>query len=84
MYERVFAGFQNKVTDEVNADITRGVTEDEIQEVMFDIGPHRALEPDGFIVVLYHFYWDDLKIEILEEVQQFFAIGDLDKETQSH
>ena len=79
MYDRVFMGFQSKVSDEVNANITRGVTYEEIREAMFDIGSHRTPGPDGFTAVFYHQYWNDLKSEIVEEVQPVFATGELDK-----
>lgn len=40
LYDEVFECFQARITNEMNADLTRGVTAEEIQQAMFDIGPH--------------------------------------------
>lgn len=80
LYNEVFEGFQALITNEMNADLTRGETAEEIQQAMFDIGPHRAPGPDGFTAVFYHQFWDDLKPEIVEEITAFFERGELDQQ----
>lgn len=78
VYDKVFSGFTKKVTAEINMDLTREVTIEEIQEAIFAIGPHRAPGPDGFSTVFYHQFWDELKTEIIQEVKQFFDTGEID------
>ena len=80
LYDAVFEGFPTRVTDDINTDLTKEVTEEEIKQAMFDIGSHRAPGPDGFSDVFYHQYWDDLKTDIVREVQQFFETCVLDKQ----
>lgn len=45
---------------------------------MFDIGLYRVFGFDGFIVVFYYQFWDDLKFKIVEEIIVFFERGELD------
>lgn len=80
LYDAVFEGFPIRVTEDINTDLTREVTEEEIKQAMFDIGSHRAPGLDRFSVVFYHQYWDDLKTDIVCEVQQFFETCVLDKQ----
>lgn len=74
-YRSVFQGFQAKITDEINMDLTRPVTIDEIKNAVFAIGPHR---PDGFSESFYHQYWNEIQPSIFEEVQSFFANNHLE------
>ena len=80
VYDEVFTGFHSRVSPEMNADLTQGVTMAEIQQAAFDIGPHKAPGPDGFSAVFYHQFWEDLKPEIMQEVADFFERGELDRQ----
>lgn len=78
LYTEVFGTFQRRVIDEMNADLTRNVSLEEIKEAIFDIGAHRAPGPDGFYAIFYHQYWEDIKPEVVAEVTNFFEDGILD------
>ncbi|CAA7051877.1 unnamed protein product [Microthlaspi erraticum] len=67
IYAKVFEGFETRVSDEINRDITKPVTAKEIEAAVFSIGPSRAPGPDGFSCAFYHHFWEDI-----EEIQLFF------------
>ena len=58
--EDAFHGFASSVTPEINADLTRPVTIEEIKEATYAIGAHKAPGPDGFTGAFYHTFWEDL------------------------
>jgi len=72
-YEAVFQGFQSKITDEMNEDLTKGVTIEEIREAVLSIGPTKAPGPDGFTGDFYQQFWNDINPAIVDEVQMFFT-----------
>ncbi|KFK27798.1 hypothetical protein AALP_AA8G430800 [Arabis alpina] len=74
-YVQVFDGFQKRVTDEMNTELTRPVTEDEVRHAIFDIGPDRAPGPDGITGAFYQQFWPDIKEEILSEITLIFQRG---------
>lgn len=78
LYREVFRGFQTRVTNIMNQDLLRTVTEDEVRTAVFDIGSHRAPGPDGFSAIFYQQFWADIKTEIMEEVTSFFQGEGLD------
>lgn len=47
-YEEIFQGFQSRVTKDMNVDLTKEVSIEEIREATFSIGPSKAPGPDGF------------------------------------
>lgn len=52
-YAEVFHGFQRRITDDMNADLTKAVTLDDIKESVFSVGPSKAPGPDGFTCDFY-------------------------------
>lgn len=64
----------------MNTDPTRAISEEEVQEALFDMGPHRAAGPDDFTAVFYQQFWEDLKPEIMKEISDFFERGEFDKQ----
>ena len=80
LYTEVFSGFTQRVTQEMNDDLVRPITEEEIQAALFDMGPHRAPGPDGFSGVFYQKFWVYCKADIMEEIERFFNSGELDQQ----
>lgn len=80
LYAEVFSGFTQRVTQDMNDDLTRQITEKEIQEALFDMGPHRAPGPDGFSAAFYQKFWSESKAAIMDEVESFFNTGVLDQQ----
>ena len=77
-YDGVFNHFNRRVTREMNEDLTRPVTEEEVRKAVFSIGPNKAPGPDGFTGAFYRQFWPTIKDQITQEVQQFFDNGILD------
>lgn len=75
----IFQGFQKRVTDEINKELIREVSDDEIYKAMFSIGPHRAPGPDGFTGIFYHQFWNEIKPEVISEVKRFFNEDSLEQ-----
>lgn len=78
LYERVFQNFQQRVTPEMNQDLTRQITEEEVRIAIMDIGAHRAPGPDGFTAIFYHTYWEEIKDDVMKEISNFFETGQMD------
>ncbi|CAA7047375.1 unnamed protein product [Microthlaspi erraticum] len=77
-FAQVFDGFERRVSTDINSDLIRAVTTEEIEEAAFSIGPHRASGPDGFSGAFYQQFWKDIKQSVIKEVQMFFQEGVLD------
>lgn len=77
-FHNVFHGFNERVSEDMNAYLTKDITEEEIKEAIFDIGPHRAPGPDGFPAVFYHQHWDVVKEDVIKEIKQFFSEDSFD------
>lgn len=75
----IFRDFPQRVTEEINADLTKEVTDEEIRKAVFDIGPHKAPGPDGFTGIFYQQFWADIHPAIINEVKKFFAEGKMDQ-----
>lgn len=71
-------GFQQRVSQQMNDDLTRMVSEEEVRIAVMDIGAHRAPGPDGFTAIFYHSYWEDIKEDVMQEISKLFETGPLD------
>lgn len=67
----------------MNQDLTRSVTEDEVREAVFDMGPNRTPGPDGFTAGFFQKFWEDIKGDLTREVSSFFEGDGLDT-THNH
>ena len=63
------------VNDEMNEDLCKPFSEQEISDALFQIGPLKAPGPDGFPAGFFHRNWGLLKEDIVRAVQQFFISG---------
>lgn len=72
VYTKVFDGFEERISDEINTDLTRNVTKKEIEDAVFLIGPNRAPGPYCFSGAFYQQFWKDIKPAIINEIQSFF------------
>lgn len=77
-YEEVFQGFQPTITAAINSDLTRPISEKEIEESVFAVAPSKAPGPDGFTGEFYQQFWPEIKGTIIKEVTRFFEENDLD------
>jgi hypothetical protein len=67
--------FQEKVTEQMNNELCRDFTDEEIGNVLFQIGPLKAPGVDGFPTRFYQRNWCTLKEEVINAVKIFFVTG---------
>jgi hypothetical protein len=72
--------FDQKVTEEMNADLTREFTDAEISDALFQIGPLKAPGPDGFPARFYQRNWGTIKQQVIGVIKRFFASGTMPEE----
>lgn len=74
-YLSVFEGFEARVTQEINNDLTCELTEEEIRDAIYAIGAEKAPGPDGITGAFYQQFWPDIKDDIIKEIKELFAQG---------
>jgi hypothetical protein len=74
---RIVELVQTKVTDEMNKDLLREYSEDEIGDALFQIGPLKAPGPDGFPARFFQRNWGVIKEDVTKAVKQFFLTGSI-------
>ncbi len=63
------------VDDAMNEVLCKEFSDDEISDVLFQIGPLKAPGPDGFLARFFQRTWGVLKEEIAAGVRTFFSYG---------
>lgn len=66
---------QPKVSVEMNNNLCKDFTDEEISNAMFQIGPLKAPGPDGFPARFFQRHWAVMKDDIINAVKLFFASG---------
>jgi hypothetical protein len=66
---------QEKVSPEMNIDLCKDFTDEEIGDALFQIGPLKAPGVDGFPAQFYQRNWGTLKEEVINAVKLFFVNG---------
>jgi hypothetical protein len=69
--DRVLDAIHVKVTNDMNVELCKPYTDEEIKLAVFQMGPTKALGPDGFPALFYHTHWDFFKDEICKAVRGF-------------
>ena len=69
--------FEEVITDDLNENLCKQFSEEEISDALFQIGPLKAPGPDGFPARFYQKNWGVLKEEIVHAVLQFFDTGQM-------
>jgi hypothetical protein len=64
---------QEKVTLEMNTDLCKDFTDEEIGDALFQIGPLKAPGVDGFPARFYQRNWGEIKEEVINAVKLFFV-----------
>lgn len=67
--------FEQCILDDVNADLCKPFSEEEISNALFQIGPLKAPGPDGFPARFFQRNWGLLKEDVIMAVRAFFADG---------
>jgi hypothetical protein len=63
------------ISEEANVSLCREFSEDEISNALFQIGPLKALGPDGFPTRFFQRNWEVMKEDAIRGVQEFFTSG---------
>jgi hypothetical protein len=69
--------FETRISDEANISLCKTFTDKEISDALFQIGPLKALRPNGFPARFFQRDWDIMKSNIIWGVQKFFETGDM-------
>lgn len=70
-----FEDRDSNVTPVMNNDLTREISDEEIQLAAFSIGSDRAPGPDGMNGAFYQQYWSIVGATITQEIRSFFDTG---------
>jgi hypothetical protein len=81
--ERCLAGLNERVTDEMNAELLEKFTEDEISTALGQMHPLKSPGPDGFAACFYQKSWDTVKREVCSSVLGFLNNGNFDSNINS-
>ena len=68
-----------KLTHNQCLELNRPITNLEIEDTIFQLGPHKAPGPDGPPAFFYQQYWDIVKFDVFNNIQAFFHLGSLFK-----
>jgi hypothetical protein len=64
---------QPVVTAEMNEDLCKEFSDQEISDALFQMGPIKAPGPDGFSARFFQRNWDTVKAEVIKGVKDFFV-----------
>ncbi|CAN1218975.1 Transposon TX1 uncharacterized 149 kDa protein [Linum perenne] len=65
------------VSDEMNVDLTKPISIEEIKQAAFSLGASKAPGPDGFNGVFFRKFWSSLGNHFCSEIVNFFITGDM-------
>ena len=63
------------ITPQMNQNLLRLATEDEVKEALFMMHPEKAPGPDGMTALFFKHSWHIIKHDLLEMVNNFFGYG---------
>jgi hypothetical protein len=66
-----------KVTNEMNSNLCKPYSDEEIEAALFQMGPTKAPGLDGFPAMFYQTHWDFFKKEIYNTVRSFLNGGEI-------
>ena len=78
--DSVLNGFHQRVSSEMNLELTSAVSEQEIYNAVFSIDAKSAPGPDGFTAIFFQKNWNLIKDQVIAEIFGFFNSGVLPKD----
>jgi hypothetical protein len=67
--------YEPLVSQEMNNELCKEFTDEEISNTIFQIGPLKAPGPDGFPACFFQHNWEVLNKEVIAVVKDFFETG---------
>ena len=74
-YEELLQHLPSRVTDAMNADLTRDYTEEEIKAALDSMGDLKAPGPDGMPALFYKKFWNIVGKDVVKEVTEVLNGG---------
>ncbi|WVZ51469.1 hypothetical protein U9M48_002614 [Paspalum notatum var. saurae] len=74
-FEGVVSLFQQCITEEMNKELMKPYSDEEIGDALHQIGPLKAPGPDGLPARFFQRNWVMLRKEVIEAIQNFFETG---------
>nr|GEY15273.1 RNA-directed DNA polymerase, eukaryota, reverse transcriptase zinc-binding domain protein [Tanacetum cinerariifolium] len=71
--------FPNEISSEVQVDLEKDVSLEELKRAVWDCGMDKSPGPDGFTFGFYRRYWSLLEKDVIEAVSYFFQEGSFPK-----
>jgi hypothetical protein len=59
----------------MNHQLCKEFMDQEIADALFQMGPLKALGPDGFPARFFQRHWETLRVDVVQAVKKFFADG---------
>jgi hypothetical protein len=75
--DSVIDAIPSKVDDQMNSDLCKAYTNDEIKAALFQMGPTKAPGPDGFPAMFYQVHWDLVQDMVCDAVRSFLGGDDI-------
>jgi hypothetical protein len=75
--DAVLDAIPSKVSSNMNEDLCKRYTHEEIGAALFQMGPTKAPGPDGFPALFYQTHWEFFKEEICTAVRAFISGGEV-------
>ena len=72
-----------KVTEQMNDELSKPFTAEEVQQALFMMGANKAPGPDGFTTGFYQYHWELLGPSITKGVLDFLNGGEMPDEVNS-
>ncbi|KAK1613008.1 hypothetical protein QYE76_036681 [Lolium multiflorum] len=72
----ILEAIPSKVDAQMNVDLCKAYTNEEIKTALFQMGPTKAPGPDGFPAMFYQVHWELVENMVCEAVRSFFLGGD--------
>jgi hypothetical protein len=72
-YEAFLSPFESKVTHEMNVDLMKPITIEEVENAVQDLGSLKSPGPDGFPGLFYSKFWPEIGTDIFQAIKNIFA-----------